>query len=74
MKDVNTPRNELICGKIDACIEAVQKGKLVDAIDYLGDIRYDAQRMEQKLIARKKQCASMDFWETESEKLARITG
>ena len=72
MKDINTPRDELICGKIDLCIQAIQNNEPVTAIELLGDIRYDAQRMEQKLIERKKQCYNADFWDEETKKLPKL--
>lgn len=53
MKDVFTVREELICGKIDKVIELLQENKIVDAIEMMDLIRYDAIRMEQKLISRK---------------------
>ena len=59
MKTINTPRHELICGKIDECVSAVRVANYVNAMDYLGYIRSDAQRMEQKLITRKEEVAAL---------------
>jgi len=58
-KDQNTPREELICGKIDLCIQAIQNNDPVTAIEYLSYIRHDAMRMEQKLIHRKRQVSQL---------------
>lgn len=54
-KNINTPREELICGKLDVLFNLILDGNKVDAIEYLQDIRHDAQRMEQKLIIRKQE-------------------
>ena len=54
-KNINTPREELICGKLDLLITAIVEGRQFDAIDLINDIRTDAQRMEQKLIMRMKE-------------------
>lgn len=54
-KTIHTPRDELICGKIDIAQELATKLKSVELIYILQDIRHDAQRMEQKLILRKDQ-------------------
>ena len=51
----HSKREDLICGKIDKAIYSIQNGDLVDAIDIMGNIRYDAERMEQKLISRKSE-------------------
>ena len=51
-KNINTPREELICGKLDLLLTAIVEGRQFDAIDLINDIRTDAQRMEQKLIMR----------------------
>ena len=63
-KNINTPREELICGKIDLLTKAVIEGRKFDAIDLINDIRNDAQRMEAKLILRKQ----------EYERLTRVDG
>lgn len=52
-KTVNTPREELICGKLDALIQAILDEDKFLCIDLVGYIRDDAERMEQKLILRK---------------------
>ena len=54
-KTINTPREELICGKLDLLTEAVIEGRKFDAIDLIGYIRDDAERMEYKLISRKQE-------------------
>ncbi len=52
-KNINTPREELICGKLDCLTRAVVAGEKFTAIDLINSIRTDAERMEQKLIMRK---------------------
>jgi hypothetical protein len=54
-KTIHTPREELICGKLDLLLEAVIDNRKFNAIDLIEDIREDAQRMEQKLILRKQE-------------------
>lgn len=54
-KDIHTPREELICGKIDQAVEACQREDVVRAIDLLDMIRHDAERMEAKLIWYKRE-------------------
>lgn len=52
-KDIFTKREELICGKIDKAEELAAKFESVELIELLHQIRYDANRMEHKLISRK---------------------
>lgn len=66
MKNQNTPRDELVCGKIDRAIDAVislqhhtNKNDLVMIIDLLNAIRHDCQRMELKLVLRKDEVAEL---------------
>ncbi len=54
-KTINTPREELICGKLDLLIDLIKDNNKVDAIYLIEDIRHDAQRMEAKLIIRKQE-------------------
>lgn len=54
-KTINTPRDELICGKLDLLATLIKEDNKVDAMYLIEDIRHDAQKMEAKLIARKKQ-------------------
>ena len=54
-KTIYTPRNELICGKIDAANEIAIKLRSVELVELISAIRFDAERMEQKLIQRKNQ-------------------
>ena len=54
-KTINTPREELICGKLDILADLIMQGNKVDAIYLIEDIRNDAQRMEAKLIIRKQE-------------------
>lgn len=50
-----TPRDELICGKIEKL-----RQMLVDAVYLLDDIQRDADRMEQGLIRRKEQVERLE--------------
>jgi hypothetical protein len=59
-KNINTPREELICGKLDYLIKAVIAGDKFTAIDLINSIRTDAERMEQKLIMRKHEVSSLE--------------
>ncbi len=52
-KNLNTPRSELVCGKLDELFEAIVNGETVRACDLLESIRLDCERMEAKLISRK---------------------
>lgn len=54
-KNQFTPREELICGKLDLLFDLIVNGDRIKAIDILSDIRHDAERMEQKLISRKQE-------------------
>ena len=57
-KNINTPREELICGKLDYLTKAVIAGDKFTAIDLINSIRTDAEKMEQKLIMRKHEVFS----------------
>jgi len=62
-KNIFTPRDELVCGKIDRAEQIAKSLGSLDLIDLLHDIRFDCERMEQKLISRKeeaKEQASID--------------
>lgn len=52
-KTAFTPRNELVCGKLDELFDAIVAGEKERACDLVERVRYDCQRMEAKLIARK---------------------
>lgn len=54
-KNIFTPRDELVCGKIDKSEQIAKSLGSLDLIDLLHDIRFDCERMEQKLISRKEQ-------------------
>lgn len=54
-KSINTPRHQLICGKLDLLIVAIKENRIADALDLVDCIRYDAERMEAKLIIRKQE-------------------
>jgi hypothetical protein len=64
-KSIHTPRDELICGKIDAAEEIVKlaTGSVPDAVrllHLLASIRHDAERMEAKLASRKKEVVELE--------------
>jgi len=67
-KNINTPREELVCGKLDRLMELVVEiqrkhfmkpdndSSITTNMAYLiRDIRHDCERMEQKLISRKEE-------------------
>ena len=54
-KNIFTPRDELVCGKIDKSEQIAKSLGSLDLIDLLHDIRFDCERMEQKLIFRKEE-------------------
>ena len=58
-KDIFTPREELICGKLDMLADAIRAGDLLLALAYVEECRYDATRMEQKLIERKQEVEAL---------------
>jgi len=54
-KNIFTPRDELVCGKIDRAEQIAKSLGSLDLIDLLHDIRFDCERMDQKLIFRKEE-------------------
>jgi len=58
-KTVWTPRDELVCGKLDRACEIAIRFESIELLDLLADIRHDCERMEQKLISRKEQVKAM---------------
>jgi len=54
-KNIFTKREDLICGKIDLAEELALKYQDVELLDLLKFIREDANKMEQKLISRKRE-------------------
>ena len=54
-KTIYTPRDELVCGKLDRAEEISTTLGNVELVDLLCSIRHDCVRMEQKLIARKEE-------------------
>lgn len=59
-KDQFTPRDELICGKLDLLTDKVIEGDKIGCIDLINSIRNDAERMEQKLIMRKREAYELN--------------
>lgn len=58
-KNIHTPRDELICGKIDVALEIAIKHQDIKLLDALVAIRSDAERMEAKLVSRKDEVAAL---------------
>lgn len=58
-KTVWTPRDELVCGKLDRACEIAIRFESIELLDLLADIRHDCERMEQKLISRKEEVARL---------------
>jgi len=58
-KTVWTPRDELVCGKLDRAYEIAIRFESIELLDLLADIRHDCERMEQKLISRKEEVARL---------------
>lgn len=54
-KNHNTPRDELVCGKLDNLAIRMQVEGDHRALELIQDIRHDCERMEQKLISRKQE-------------------
>lgn len=54
-KTIWTPREQLVCGKLDLAEEIACKLESIELLDLLKSIRYDCERMEQKLISRKEE-------------------
>lgn len=52
-KTILTPRDELICGKIDAALAHARPWRDVKFIHWLEDIQRDAERMEAALVRRR---------------------
>ncbi len=62
-KNIHTPREELVCGKLDKLkanmIQIANLGSVgqigIDMLYMIDDVRHDCERMEAKLIARKQE-------------------
>ena len=52
-KTIHTPRDELVCGKLDLLEDRLRELGLVECLHLAGDIRHDCERMEAKLVERK---------------------
>lgn len=52
-KTIYTPREELVCGKLDVLEDMARKLQSVEMLDLLRDVRHDCERMEAKLVSRK---------------------
>jgi hypothetical protein len=58
-KTIHTPRDELVCGKLDALEDKLRGLGLVELLYLSSDIRRDCERMEAKLISRKEEVERM---------------
>lgn len=54
-KDIHTPRDELVCGKLDQLEDLLREKGLDDLLYLTGSIRHDCERMEAKLYSRKQE-------------------
>ena len=52
-KTILTPREELVCGKLDELTLKLQELGLVELVYLTDNIRRDCERMEAKLVTRK---------------------
>lgn len=55
MKNIHTPRDELVCGKLDLLEEKIKELGFVDLLYITSDVRNDCERMEAKLFLRKQE-------------------
>ena len=58
-KNIYTPREQLVCGKLDVLEDELRILGLVDLLDLAASIRHDCERMEAKLVARKDEEAGL---------------
>ena len=66
-KNIHTPRDELVCGKLDTLEEALRLHNMPDAVWAISDIRHDCNRMEAALVSRKAELADLRAKLTASE-------
>ena len=59
-KTIHTPRDELICGKIDEALAHAKPWRDVKFIYLLEEIRKDAERMEAALVRRKDEVSRLE--------------
>jgi len=48
-----TPRDELVCGKLDVLQHMAKNAGSIEMLDLIKDVRHDCERMEQGLIRRR---------------------
>ena len=58
-KTIYTPREELVCGKLDVLEDMSRKLHSVEMLYTLADVRHDCERMEMKLVSRKDEVAKL---------------
>ena len=66
-KTMYTPRSELVCGKLDALHDAIVTREEEYACELVEIIRRDCQRMEAKLIERKKEALRLKLQQAKHE-------
>ena len=68
-KNEFTPRDQLVCGKLDALHDAIVSGDTETACGLVDIVRRDCQRMELKLSSRKDEAIAAA---REIERLTRM--
>ena len=58
-KTASTPRNELVCGKLDKLEDELRRLGHVELLELASAIRHDCERMEAQLIRRKDEVADL---------------
>ena len=58
-KNIHTPRDELVCGKLDTVRDVFENQSNVTGCHYVDEIRHDCERMEKKLVSRKDEVAKL---------------
>ena len=71
-KTMYTPRSELVCGKLDALHEAIVAREEKYACELVEIIRRDCQRMEAKLIERKKEALHLKSQQTKQDETCSV--
>jgi hypothetical protein len=59
-KNIHTPRDEMVCGKLDMLEDRLRELGEVELLYLVSDIRNDCERMEAKLVSRKHEVESLN--------------
>lgn len=59
-KTIFTPRDELVCGKLDKLEEQLRYHGIAELLDLTAEIRRDCERMEAKLVRRKYEASAIN--------------